>query len=998
MRRDKEKELSECSKSAAMRRLTAIFESEGDYRQADVWKEFFLSEDFLREQNSEEFVRNLVQYLSDWQRRKRADRSEKIPILAFITKILHDIADAVDRFIGRLRRDRPDGDNVRNERSLPAEFLTELAIAYALKPEQGQDLEEVSKTFPARKVIVDRWNIEMAEMANPLVSMLNRPDCVVRMRSFYDYLQLRRMNTGNDIRPANKMTWSKILQYGQPSCLYELNTGERYLFEGYRGECLIGLFTSWIRNERVPKCALECMYQEYNLKYIGQSGYRKLYEPLKQEILRQYPDIEGELYDTGARAQKLAGCFRELAKIVSDHHSNYDKGIYEETQEIRKRIQTFLAGPGWLEFQYDLELFDKIFSQFEGRHVMPGTLSEGLIALYTQKGQWEAEDRARQLVVNGLIPSFGFSRRIREIEGLTAAQERTAVEEIGNSPDFWQYYLTWGFGLRKVCAEDIRPERYKRDERRYLPAYMEYTYYPSSEWQKCFAGFDEAAGEIVSPVSAEWLLPDQRTLKAEFHLHYVLYWIDGQPVYGAAYTFDDLVRFSASLEKPELFFFLLAVTSIDGSVYDRAVSVAREWLRKIPVYPQTIPDIARLLVERCCGRQAESSISYAVYYMEQEQLCVRAVVMKEEVVFYALRDFAWQEFHKMTVAGDVRGEQTRQAVMAFLQRLRQPLPVSLGAVSLEGMEPGVKAEHIIEALGQHENRSGAMTETYCVLRYGVQRKGARVLYCAMNPFGTDLTQRNEQMAGHYAFSYQELDKKVKEKHRIAGFLGWGDCYTPKEIYEPKLFAIGESGTYYYYQAFRMRRGDSLAAILPDMFDLRNVTEVECYQGHLSISRIDGHLEYCYGEREIGESVHSLEKTGADFLSVLTETELLRQLLSWLDRLIAAHKTELQWIHIAVRAQADGSCVVDVMNRTKGDDADTFAEEQLSDGEAFVWKHAQGGADVFKRIKNMLAWYLENGSCSCQLKSARRIDIAYWIEEKQVMEETVLIETESGSGL
>ena len=196
----------------------------------------------------------------------------------------------------------------------------------------------------------------------------------------------------------------------------------------------------------------------------------------------------------------------------------------------------------------------------------------------------------------------------------------------------------------------------------------------------------------------------------------------------------------------------------------------------------------------------------------------------------------------------------------------------------------------------------------------------------------------------------------------------------------------------------MRRGDSLAAILPDMFDLRNVTEVECYQGHLSISRIDGHLEYCYGEREIGESVHSLEKTGADFLSVLTETELLRQLLSWLDRLIAAHKTELQWIHIAVRAQADGRCVVDVMNRTKGDDADTFAEEQLSDGEAFVWKHAQGGADVFKRIKNMLAWYLENGSCSCQLKSARRIDIAYWIEEKQVMEETVLIETESGSGL
>ena len=474
-----EMSLDKRSKSAAMRRLAAILESEGDFRQADVWKAFFLSEDFLREQYTEEFVRDLVQYLSDWQGQKSVGRSDKIPILAFITKILNDILGAVSRFIGRLRRDRPDRDNVRNERSLPAEFLTELAIAYVLKPEQGQNLENVSKTFPARKVIVDRWNIEMAKRANSLVHTLNEPDCVVRMRSFYDYLQLRRMNAGNDIRPANKMTWSKILQYGQPSCLYELNTGERYLFEGYRGECLIGLFTSWIRNERVPQCALECMYQEYNLKYIGQSHYRKLYEPLRQEILRQYPDIEGALYDTGARAQKLAGCFRELAKIVSDHRSNYDKGIYEETEEIRKRVQTFLAGSEWQEFQYDPELFDKIFSQFEGRHVMPRTLSEGLIALYTQKGQWEAEDRARQLVVNGLIPSFGFSRRIREIEGLADAQERTAVEEIGNSPDFWQYYLTWGFGLRNVCAEDIRPERYKRDERRYLPAYMEYTYYPS---------------------------------------------------------------------------------------------------------------------------------------------------------------------------------------------------------------------------------------------------------------------------------------------------------------------------------------------------------------------------------------------------------------------------------------------------------------------------------------------------------------------------------------
>ena len=64
--------------------------------------------------------------------------------------------------------------------------------------------------------------------------------------------------------------------------------------------------------------------------------------------------------------------------------------------------------------------------------------------------------------------------------------------------------------------------------------------------------------------------------------------------------------------------------------------------------------------------------------------------------------------------------------MEFLQGLKQPLPVSLGKVSLEGMEPKE-----MELLGQNENCSSSLTETYCVLRYGGQRKSERVLYCTV---------------------------------------------------------------------------------------------------------------------------------------------------------------------------------------------------------------------------------------------------------------------------
>ena len=143
-------------------------------------------------------------------------------------------------------------------------------------------------------------------------------------------------------------------------------------------------------------------------RYLTEHGNqnRKLYAPLKQEILRQYPDIDSMLYEDGARTQKIADCFRELAKIISDNHSNYDKFIYEETDAIKERIQTFLASSGWQELQYDMELFDKIFAQICSRRVMPVSLSERLIAFYSQEEQWGAEDRARQLILEGLIPSL----------------------------------------------------------------------------------------------------------------------------------------------------------------------------------------------------------------------------------------------------------------------------------------------------------------------------------------------------------------------------------------------------------------------------------------------------------------------------------------------------------------------------------------------------------------------------------------------------------------
>ncbi len=980
----KEKGYSEDSaESEAIKRLKAIFENPEDYNNANVWKAFFLSEDFLQEQYSEVFVNYMTQYLSYWRQPEERRKSN----------IVHRFLNAIKSFFQHFKFFRFKNKMVPSRVCLPTGFLTELAIAYALTPDQGQSIVDVSNTFPARETVGKCWNAEIDKMGYSPEHILRKPDYIVRMRAFYDYLQLRHMNVKNEIRLDSKGSWSKILLKGQARCLYEQNTGEGNLYEEHRGECLIALLTFWIQTEPVPKCVLECMYQEYNLKSVEYSKYKQLYVPLKQEILRQYPDIEHALYDDGTRTQKIEKCIRELARIVSDNHSNYDKGIYEETEAIKDRIQTLFASSEWQELQYDPELFDKIFSQIHSRHVMPISMSKKLIELYSQEEQWKTEGRTQKIILEGLIPSLGFNRRIREIEGLPVTLNQTGVDDIGGSnPDFWQYYLTWGYGLSNACEENgKRPHKYNQDQREYLPAYMERTYYPSFVWRKCFTRFDEARKEIVDPVHIEYSLPDQRTLKVEFHLHYVLYWINDQPIQGCEYIFDDFQKLTMSLEKVELFFFLLAITSIRRDEYDKAVAIVEKWLQKTPLYPQTIPDVARLLVERCCKGQEKNAKVSAVYYMEQEHLCIRVVVADEKAVFYYLNDFVWQEFRVMATEDRTYGKLDGQLILQFLQELKQPMPESLGAVSLEGLEPGEKAAEIIAALKWHGESH--LTESYCVLRYGAQKQSERVLYCATNMHCDDLIHRNEENAGHYAFSYKELDKKIKEKHTIVGCLGWGGTYTPKEICAPKPFAIGESGTYYYYQAFHMCRGDSLAALLPKMFELDNVTEVENFRGYLSISRLDGHLEYCYGEKVFQESVHGLGNAGTDFLTAFTETDVLRELVSWLDRIFAAYETVLQQVRFVLRYQPVGGCLVEVVNRMKHPSAETFDEQQMSANETFVWKNVYSWEGAVKRLKDVIIWYLESGTYGCRLQSSSQVSVACLDESGQITEETIWRKTE-----
>ena len=987
---DNKKE-SRCDDSQALKQLIALFENPKKINNAEAWKKFFISEDFLREQNTKEFADGMFQYLSQMHTE----------------------------------------DNYRMV-SLPSRFLMELAIAYALVPERNNAyIVNASGDFYGRFTAANIWNMQKGEYPYP-IRILFKPENIVRLRSFSDYFCLKDMNQKNAITRMDRSSWENILEGGQANHLYELlGKGYREIYESTRSTCLITLYTIWLQTEKVPDCVLEYMYKEYGLKNIEHTSTRRIYEQLKQEILKQYPQIEKELFDENGRIQMISNWHRCLMRIVSDNHSDYDKGLYEESHKIKERTEELFLRPEWEKIQYDTDLFEKMFHQLYKRKVMPKSLTKRLIEFYSKEGPWEDESKV-QLMLEGLYCSLGFNRRIKEIDGIApVVLEKTRVEDIGeDNREFWFYYLMHGFGIRRV---DIGTA-YAKGSTYYLPAYINELYYPSLEWQKLFTGFDKGVNQISHPVSVELVLPDKKKLRVEFHLHYVLYYLDDELVYEPKYTWEEFVELAQSIERTEHFFFFLAITRIMPQERSQAIEQIENRLRKLPLYPPTISVIAQLLAQdNDRNWEKERMQVLAVYYAEQERFCFRLMVTDIQMVVYRQTELGWSEFfvrNRKEWGQDTEEEEQdwKREAEEMLQGLRQPQPVSIGVLSLEGMDNLEKGEKIIEALKQHViyNRENTelpsfvpgvqwemeqnekvrvffekdgifLTESYCVLRYGPDKRNERVFYCSMNPYGFDVMDHNVDFETSYRYNLYTLDKKIKENYRIVGRFGWGKIYNPKSGFEPEPIAIGESGTFYGGGCIRLYKTESLAELLTQLFDFTNVTEVESYQGCLSISRLDYSLEYCYGKEDFYKSVYSTKMTWADLFTKFTKTEWIWEFARWMDKALAKeNKVYVAFFELMQEGRHRYS--LNVYNQTCfysfEEDSGKYRRELLEENKKLVWKNEKK-LNILEKVGELIQWYMENGTYGEKLKACLKIEIGFSYKKNHAYEGKLLYKNVEG---
>lgn len=562
--------IKQSMETGALREFIALFENPKQAKQADTWKRFFLSESFLGEQFSEEFAKGLLFYLSEQTLCPR--------------------------------------DN------LPMYLLQELAIAYAFIPhfareEYFEGLKypkewykvSVENTFPARRYSAEIFNMQGREcdLKSMTSHILRQPGNKVRHNAFSDYLTMKEMSRDGRLTDGEKAVWQHVLGACQPYYLYERN-GKKAGGADYesRSESVVKLYVQWLKDEQLPREVLLFFYKKLAFKELERSSTRGLYSELKAQVLRQCPQAEEILFGEDGKEQQIVKLYKTYASIINANQTNYDKFIYEETPEIRDRARAFFAMPEWERLKGDKELFERIYGTSK-RIVMPKTVTEILVSHLTE-GDFPEPERTE--LIESLLRSLSTERMCRELDyRYEITLGSTQPGDIGDSPDFWQYFLMRGFGFRhaKVRGNWEEDFMYVMDGQCYLPAYINYIYAPSRAWQRQFTGFDQEKEEIREPVSIVCPMPGGGSLRVEFHYHYCLYFVKGSagemPVTAPVLAFWQLQEYAEGLKKPEEFFFLLAVTAIEASDRNAARRLIETWLRRIPLHPFLVPTVARML-------------------------------------------------------------------------------------------------------------------------------------------------------------------------------------------------------------------------------------------------------------------------------------------------------------------------------------------------------------------------------------------------------------------
>ncbi len=780
----------------AMERFCAIFEDEKKRESHGIWKEYFLSDEFLKEQFEPTFFKALCDYLME---------QTLVEISAF-----------------------------------PPNLLVWLAMVYACYIDPNNHLipirPEEATTDAFNYVETDLYNAGVSAIWNQqkdLESLMllfdGRVNITIR-RAFGCYKKLYFC--------AKDYTWDKM-DYSMEAYKYSLAMCEKDflltdeqaakskmsifdLEDDHINICFIDMVEFLMKQFVFPKSACAYLYKECNLKKIEKTKWNDTYKNIKQLILEKHPDIE-DYSRLNVSEDEYAKIFEKQMKTIRDKYagrgwSRYFKEnnrtfaveIPEECKEEIQAVKDVFESPLFQKYKFSPNILLQITVLRPSREQADQILYE-----YTKTN--EAFENPQ--LMRALHDTY-FAYKYHNSHAQYLVDQDFEYQFGIDTREFWYYYLSVAYGDRAMKMEQEPPIASSCVYANYLtlPSYINYVFRPSKEWRRQFTNYDLEEGVFKEAPRMEINLGEDMKWVIECHYHYVRYFLNDNEVLHQVLEDKQLLELTEGEENDLLFLLLLPITEIDSCaqmIFNRLMEI----LPNVFEFYFSTYFVSCMITNNNSVLYTDSNIKTRRYF-ETLKDCYR---LESDVdnckSLYKLNHTVgvWENMDQFMIGRHYRG--------AFEERKDEEgydMETFKASDLMLSFEKDVKRYALKNANKIQELLKLAEKTQNIILAYGspdclTQRYRFRMYKIAT---------REELMASGISTIYlDDFAEQIDEAYECVYGVYLEDAYHHIPI------ARGVSGTYYAQPKMHKEtvRGDSLEDVLSKILDLENLTTMIEYE-------------------------------------------------------------------------------------------------------------------------------------------------------------------------
>lgn len=435
---------------------------------------------------------------------------------------------------------------VENVNEVPSAFLTELAIAYGITVEENGRYR-LGNGLKIERLIADYW-FSMPEEWYSIRAMgyLKKKPNRVRAVSFGQYRALLSMHESTFNNDSERLKWQEIIWGLRAEYFIENDKTSDDLVTISR--ILINLCVFWLEHYKIPEHVVTYIYKSLYLDNLESISYGEWYRPLKECIIRCYPDLE--CLDTKKKEIKT--------KFVTEYmnfcalNSKLEDAMYEN-QDIDKTLidekcDALFESDIWKKYGKDSVIINYLVETGGFVHMYYKAIDKMFWTYYDENKLYG--DNEADLLEN-LIRARSFSSDIPTTED----NERAA------------YILMYAFGIRRVSGVKIydKYDMYGSDGVMNMPMYIDYLF--------CVKELSEYDTE-----SFEHKFMDGNTLKYSLEYKNVRVFWNENEVYGDILSPAEVLTYAEELSGSCDFFAILSI--LDRKAYHNSDKDLKQSIRK----------------------------------------------------------------------------------------------------------------------------------------------------------------------------------------------------------------------------------------------------------------------------------------------------------------------------------------------------------------------------------------------------------------------------------